>query len=262
MGEPNQISFKLATRVKDQEVTPRTIGFSLFNQFNSEVEAFVAGSQRRAALDEVRVEVREGSYKLLLTLPALVIGLLQPDLQKLDREDSLNEIDPKRAEIIRSWQKRARSTPDFQVEINPDGMGFRPILVTKETDYRTADEDDWVAVEKYLFGTVTDMGGMTTANVHLVNEDTKKRFVAASNESYLREQKENFLYRTVQVHVTAIENMKTGELKEVRLLSFMGNGPSYDEAELEAAIDKGTKAWEDVPDPAAWLRGIRGGDDE
>jgi hypothetical protein len=35
--------------------------------------------------------------------------------------------------------------------------------------------------------------------------------------------------------------------------------PSYDEKELEAFIEKGTKAWADVPDSVAWVREQRGG---
>jgi len=38
--------------------------------------------------------------------------------------------------------------------------------------------------------------------------------------------------------------------------------PSYDEEELEAAIEKGTRAWADVPDSVAWVREIRGHSDE
>lgn len=37
--------------------------------------------------------------------------------------------------------------------------------------------------------------------------------------------------------------------------------PSYDEEELEAAIEKGTRAWADVPDSVAWVREARGHDD-
>ena len=36
--------------------------------------------------------------------------------------------------------------------------------------------------------------------------------------------------------------------------------PSYDEKELEAFIEKDTKAWADVPDSVAWVREIRGHD--
>jgi hypothetical protein len=262
MGTPNQISFTLRAKPNQKEVTLATIGLSLFNQFNSEVEAFLAGSQRRAPLDEVRLEIQDGSYRLLLTLPALLAATLQPDLHKLQREDALGDIDPQRAEVVMQWQKRARTSPDYHVAIDSAEKAFKSIRISKETDYRTPDEDDWVAVEKYVVGTVVDMGGTTAANVHLVNEDTGKRWVAVSTEDFLRDQKENYLYRKVQVHVSARENVKSGELRDIRLISFVGKGPSYDEAELDAAITKGTQAWAKVPDSVAWLNDVRGSDDE
>jgi len=262
MATPNQIVFKLRTKVNQQEITPATIGLSLFNQFNAEAEEFLAGSQRRMPLDEVHLEIQDGSYKLSLMLPILVAAALEPDLHKLQKEDSLGDVDPKRAAIVERWQKRARTNPDYLVGIELPEQPFQPIQISKDTDYHTPDEDDWVAVERYVVGTVVDMGGTTAANVHLLNEDTGKRLVAASSENFLREQKENYLYRKMQIHVAAQENVKTNELRDVRLISFVGKGPSYDEAELEAAIAKGTKAWEHVPDSVAWLKGIRGDDDE
>jgi hypothetical protein len=262
MGTPNQISFTLRAWVNQREVTPATIGFSQFNQFNGEVEEFLAGSQRRAPLDDVRFEIQNGSYKLLLTLPTLLAAAIEPDLHKLHHEDSLGDIDAKRAAVVRVWQKRALLTPDYRVTIDSPERTFKRIEISKDTEYRTPDEDDWVAVEKYVVGTVVDMGGTTAANVHLVNEDTGKRLVAESSEDFLREQKENYLYRKVQIHVAAMENLKSGELRGVRLISFVGKGPSYDEAELEEAISKGTQAWANVPDSVAWVKGVRGSDDE
>lgn len=262
MGTPNQIAFRLSAKVKQAEITPATIGFSLFNQFNAEVEEFLAGSERRMPLDEVLVEIHDGSYKLLLALPALLATALQPDLNKLQSGDSLGEVDPKRAAVVERWQKRARNNPDYIVTIEPAESALPPIQISKATDFHTPDEDDWVAVEKYVLGTVVDMGGTTSANVHLLNEESGKRLVAASSETFLREQKENFLYQKVQIRVAAQENVKTGDLREVRLISFAGKGPSYDEAELEAAIAKGTAAWANVPDSVAWLKEIRGAENE
>ena len=43
--------------------------------------------------------------------------------------------------------------------------------------------------------------------------------------------------------------------------AFPAYAPSYDEKELEAFIEKGSKAWADVPDSVAWVRELRGGDD-
>jgi hypothetical protein len=262
MGTPNQIVFRLRAKVKQDEITPATIGLSLFNQFNSEVEEFLVGSQRRMPLDEVRLEIQDGSYKLLVTLPVILAAALAPDLHKLQREGSLGEVDPKRASVVERWQKRARDNPDYVVSIESQEPGISPIQISKDTDYHRPDEDDWVGVEKYVVGTVEDMGGITAANVHLRQEDTGKRLVAESSENFLREQKENYLYRKVQIHVSAQENMKTGELRDVHLISFIGKGPSYDDAELEAAIVKGTVAWADVPNTVAWLENIRGGEGE
>ncbi len=262
MAMPNKIIFTLRTEVNQHEVTPATIGLSLFNQFNSEVEEFLAGVQRRAPLDEVRLEIREGSYRLLLTLPVLLAAMLAPDLRKLQREDALGDIDPKRAEVVKQWQKRARTSSAYQVTIDSTEEAFKSLKISKETDYRTPDEDDWVAVEKYVVGTVVDMGGTAAVNVHLATEDTGKRLVAASTEDFLRAQRENYLYHKVQVHVSARENVKSGELRDIRLISFVGEGPSYNEAELEAAIAKGTQAWAKVPDSVAWLNDLRGSNDE
>ncbi|HEU6449658.1 MAG TPA: hypothetical protein VFV23_14595 [Verrucomicrobiae bacterium] len=262
MELPKQVVFTLRAKVNGKEITPATIGFSLFNQFNTEVEEFLIGSQRRLPLDEVHAEIEDGSYKLRLLLPVLLAATVEPDLHKLQKENSLGDVDPKRAAVVERWQKRARQNPDYLVGVESLERAFPPIKISNDTDYHTPDEDDWVAVEKYVVGTVVDMGGTTAANVHLLNEDTGKRLVATSSEDFLRDQRENYLYRKVQIHVAAQENVKTGELRDVRLISFIGKGPSYDEAELEAAIAKGTKAWAKVPDSVAWLKEIRGVENE
>jgi hypothetical protein len=262
MGTPNQIAFRLRAKENQAEITPATIGLSSFNQFNGEVEEFLAGTQRRVPMDEVHLEIQDGSYQLRVTLPIMLAAAIEPDLRKLQKEDSLGEIDPKRAAIVGRWQKRTRVNPDYIVSIESLESALKPIQISRDSDFHTPDEDDWVAVEKYVVGTVVDMGGTTAANVHLLNEDTGKRLVAASSENFLRDQKENYLYSKVQIHVAAQENVKTGELREVRLISFVGREPSYDESELEAAIAKGTAAWTGVPNSVAWLRKIRGGDIE
>lgn len=258
---PNQIAFRLRAKVKQAEITPATIGLSLFNQFNAEVAEFLMGSQRRVPLDEVRLEILDGSYLLRVTLPFILAAAIQPDLQKLQNQGSLGEIDPKRASVIQRWQKSARDNPDYRVSIEWQATGMAPIQISNKTDYHTPGEDDWVAVEKYVVGMVVDMGGATSANVHLRSDDSGQQLVAASSENFLREQKENYLYRKVQIHVAAQENVKTGELRQVHLLSFVGKAPSYDESELEAAIAKGSTAWANVPDSVAWLEKVRRGED-
>ena len=107
MSKENHIEFVLRDKVEGVDLTPATIGLARFNEFNQQVEAFVAGSERLKP-EDVQVVVGEGSYKLTTLLSTVLLAGLEPDLQALQREDSLGEIDPKRAEVVAKWQARPR----------------------------------------------------------------------------------------------------------------------------------------------------------
>lgn len=259
MNDPRKILFKLHGRRGEGEVTPRTIGFSRFNRFNREVEEFLAGSGHKLDLDDVHVAVEEGSYGLAVFLSAAVAAAVEPDMQRLGREESLAGVDGRRARVVRRWQDQARSEADYSVTIEtPDGV-WAPIRISKRSDYHLPDQDEWVATEKYVIGRLVEVGGSTRVNVHLAVDDGGPTLIAESTEDYLRELRQNYLYRRVQIHIAAQENIRSGEMRDVRLLAFIGEGPSYDEQELETAIEKGTRAWADVPDSVAWVREQRGG---
>jgi hypothetical protein len=259
MMEPqHQIEFVLKDRVNGAEITPTTIGLDRFNEFNQQVADFIAGSER-LKLDEVHASVSAGSYKLTVVLPVLILTAVQPDLQRLVRQDSLGEIDPKRAEVITKWQARSKGNPDLHYSINPQGIDAKPIQLNTATDYRVGEIVPWVKVEKYLFGTVMDMGGAQKANVHVRLEDSGQVVRVGTNQDYLKNQKENRLYRKVLVRVEADQHYKTGELRNLRLLAFEDYESKYDEGALDRFAQAGKRAWADVPDAAAWVRQLRGG---
>ena len=245
--------------MEGEQVTPRTISLALFNQFNREVEHFLAGSGRQVPQDQVHVIVVDGSYRLVALLPLALASLVDVDLKRLESQDGLRDMDPRRVAIVREWQQRARRAPDYRVEIAAPGTTLRPVVISRETDYHTPDQDEWVAVEKYVLGKVLDLGGSTTANVHLLLETTGGKLIAESTPEYLHDQPQNYLYRTVQVRIAAEQNIRTGKLRKERLIEFVGQAPSYDQSELDAFTEAGTKAWADVPDAVAWVREQRGG---
>jgi len=43
MPETRQIAFELKARIAGEEITSRTVGLSVFNRFNHEVEHFISG---------------------------------------------------------------------------------------------------------------------------------------------------------------------------------------------------------------------------
>jgi len=251
--------FTLRGRTDGVEITPRTIGLSLFNQFNGEVESFIAGSQRDVRLNDAHVQIEEGSYQVRVLLSTALMAALAPDLRALEREDSLGEIDPKRAETVLKWQERARRSDSLSYNISAPDELRRQVVIARSTNYREGETSPWVEIEKYLFGRVVDMGGTHKANVHLALEGSGGTMIVGSCEDFLREQKDNRLYHRCLLRVKARQNVLTGKLRDIQLLDFIDYNPTNDEAGLERFIEQGTRAWADVPDAAAWVRELRGG---
>ena len=257
MNENTAIEFVLHGKVEGQEITPRTIGLSQFNEFNQQVEQFIGGSQK-LKLDQVHVEIAESSYLLRVLLPVVVASSLEPDLKLMARQDVLGELDFKRAEVVQKWQARSKNNPDLFYEVRSRGEGFAKVRISRETDYRIGEIIPWVAVEKYLFGEVVDMGGTQKANIHLKLDKGGKTLLVGAAQGYLRDQEQNRLYHKALLHVRAEQHYKTGELRNVHLISFMDYQPGYDEAALDRFAATGAKAWADVPDAAKWVREARG----
>jgi hypothetical protein len=253
------IEFVLKDRVGGVEISPDTINLPDFNEFNQQVQAFITGSEH-LELDAVRVGVSKGSYKLTAILTLLVASALESDLKALERPDSLGEIDPKRADVIAKWQSRTKNSPDRKIEIRPLGIKAKPIALNAMTDYRIGQIVPWVRVEKYLFGTVTNMGGAQKANVHIRLDGTDQVVIVGTNQDYLKEQERNRLYKKVLVRVQADQNHRTGELRALRLISFEDYEPKLDEKAMDRFAEEGRKAWKDVASAGKWVRQLRGGD--
>lgn len=258
MSEVVQIEFALQGKVEGVEIAPRTIGLAQFNEYNQQVEVFIGGSQR-LRMDQIHVEVVEGSYVLRTSLPVVVMAELQPDLKLMARQDVLGELDVKRAEIVQKWQARAKSNPDLSYEVRPKVEGLPRIRVARDTDYRVGEIVPWVSVEKYLFGQVVDMGGAQKANVHLRLDAGGKTLLIGASQGYLREQVENRLYHKALLHVRAEQHHRTGDLRNLHLISFVDYQPAHSEEALDRFAAEGAEAWADVPDAAQWVREVRGG---
>jgi hypothetical protein len=119
-------------------------------------------------------------------------------------------------------------------------------------------KDVWVHVEKYLHGIVVDMGGNTKPNVHLKLENGVILPPIASSQALLAQSEYNRLYRPALLHVSAEENLLTRELRNLNLIAFEDNQPVYDDDEFNLMVERGTKAWADVPEATAWLENLRG----
>lgn len=257
MNNTPSIEFVLHGKVEGVEITPKTIGLAQFNEFNQQVETFISGSEK-LKLDDVHIEIAQSSYVLRVLLPIVVATSLETDLKLMAKEDVLGELDYKRAEIIHKWQARAKSNPDLNYEVRSRDNSLPGFRISQKTDYRIGAIVPWVAVEKYLFGQIMDMGGVQKANIHLKLDRGGKTVIVGTSQGYLHDQTPK-IYHKALLHVRAQQHHQTGELKNVHLISLVDYNPTYNEEALDSFATQGEKAWAEVPDAAAWVKGLRGG---
>lgn len=248
------LRFSLDDRIDDVEVNPAHVSLALLGEFQRDVVDFLRGSNKEIDPADVPVSIESGSL-VIAAGGLLAASSLWVDVIQLQNPAALGLIDPKRAAVIERWQAAARKNPHRSYRLT-DKDGQRGVLVSAGSDFRNQVEAIWVAVEKYVEGTVVDWGGTNKPNVHIRVHGGKVLIIAASQQ-LLADEEHNRLYRPALLRVSAEESLKTGELRNLNLLAFEADRPGWNEAAFNKLVEKGTQAWADVPDN--WLEELRSG---
>jgi len=254
MDTADSLRIALSDRIQDAEVGIKRVPLALLGQFQADVEDLLRGSGKEVDPTKVLVSIEEGSLAIVATGLLAATGLWR-DLAHLNNPASLGLIDSKRAAVLERWQAAARKNPHRSYRL-AGANGAVVAKVDATTDFRSQTESNWVVVEKYLSGRIVDWGGKTNPNVHLDVADGRTLKVA-STQMMLADEKENRLYKEALLHVSAEENLKTGELRGLTLLGFAQNKPAWDEVEFDTLVQRGTQAWGDIPKD--WLENLRSG---
>jgi len=252
----NELRFSLTDRIDGAEIGPARVPLAMLGKFQAEVADFLKGSSRDVDPNQVFIAVEAGSLTLAASELSAATSLWR-DLSLLENGDALDEIDPKRATVVEGWQAAARQFPQRSYSIGASAHN-KIVRVNAQTNFRRKSEDVWVTVEKYLHGRIVDLGGKIKANVHLELEGGITLPIASSQDLLAREE-QNRLYRPALLHIAAEENLRTGELRKLTLLSFEQYEPAYDDSEFKRMVERGTRAWAEVTDAAEWVEELRGG---
>lgn len=255
-AELRPLEFSLEDRVDGQPLTPHTVDLPTLRAFLEEVETLVKGDVLSETLAESRVRIEEGSLKIVTLVTALLAANVQADLSALSETRDLDAIQPKRAQIIEKWQKRARRLPHRKYAISDTSNHNVQIAGTTAFEHRH--EKNWVAVEKYLTGKVVDAGGKQDPNIHLMLPGSGEEQIVQATEQQLSEEKENQLYKHVTLRVQAEQHIRTKALRNVRLVQFAPSDTEVDEEALNSLWAKGREAWKDVTSAQEWVESLRG----
>ncbi len=253
MSASDTLRFALNDRINDAPIGLSRVPLRLLGQFQGEVEEFLKGSTKEIDTDQAFVSVEEGSLAIVAGGLLAATGLWT-DVGHLQNPSALGLLDHKRAAVVERWQVSARKNPHRSYTLTDTGNTLS-VRVDASSDFQNQVEAIWVPVEKFLQGTVVDMGGTTKPNIHLKLDDGKTVMIAATQQLIAGEET-NRLYRQALLRVSADESLKTGELRNLTLLAFDASQPQWDEAAFDKLVQKGTKAWAVVPEN--WLEALRG----
>jgi hypothetical protein len=252
MDPRNTLKFAVSDKVDDQDVGPHRVPLALLGEFQRDVAEFLRGDNKEVDPTQVMVSIESGSLALVASGLVAAAGLWQ-DVDHLDQSMSLFALDSKRAAVVLRWQTAAQANPHRKYLVfNVSGS---PLLKVDNTSEFKKENNAWVSVEKYVHGRITDMGGQSRPNIHIRLDNGQTIRVDASQDQLAQGEK-NRLYRDELLHISAEENLATGELRNMRLISFESYQPLYDEADFKLMVERGTRAWSNVEDD--WLESIRG----
>jgi hypothetical protein len=226
-------------------------------KFHEDVERLVLGSNQGSLADTV-VEVRTGSYALVVPIPESVRESFELDISIVANLEASAHPDPVRLAVLQGWQKRAAFDRGLSYVVRPRGGQTRmpQLKIDADTRLRRASDDRWVPVEVMLVGEVREAGGEKT-NIHIRLRDQKSPVIVSVSPEQLKAEPYPLFHEKV-LRVAAERNLRTKMLRKLRLIEFVPYKPEFDEAAFARMTTAGQQAWADVPDAATWVREQRG----
>lgn len=257
MPQPDSVEFALKGTFHGVEISPAHVPFGLMRKFHEDVERLVLGSNQGSLADTI-VQIRPGSYALVVPIPEAVRESFEFDLSVVANPDSSAHPDPARLSVLQNWQRRATFDRGITYLVRPQGTQshIRELKIDAQTVLRRAVEDRWVPVELLLLGEVREAGGEKT-NIHVRLRDQKQIVIVGVSPEQLKAEAYP-LFREKLLRVAAERNLRNKTLRKLRLLEFVTYKPEFDESAFARMTAAGTKAWADVPDAAQWVRETRG----
>lgn len=244
---------KFKGEINGRELHPDTIEMSVLIAKLQEVEQFLTGSLTKQERGDIVAKIEAGS--LVFNADAELFNSdksFMADIVTLSESADINDIDPKRAEVLEKWQNESHKfglkTSLFSKNWN---LSFQ---ITDQTEYKRTPP---IVLKNHLhvFGVIHDMGGKQNVNIHI---DTKKygSITIGCTKKQIKGN-EHKLYSKVGVLIEAHQHMKTGEITKAQLLEFLPEKTADFKNALNEFEAISGKFWKDVDNPGEWVRNLR-----
>ncbi len=207
----------------------------------------------------ITYNIQEGSVRHIFKTSIQAIIGFSAILSQIQKSNSIDFLELRTAQAIENIQQFSyQKNYDFEIKTSvDDNLTFK--INPQSKYFRT--ENIWAEAELYFYGTLTNAGGKSKANIHLDTEEFGSLTID-TDKDYLMEQEENLLYKKFGIRAKGKQNIETGEIdkKTLRLIQLVDFQAKYDDDYLQSLIHKAKKNWNGI-NPDEWLQNLRGGYD-
>ena len=251
------LNVKIEGKNKNDEIlTPSTCDINDLIAVLSIVKSLFPSVNDRAI---VTYEMKHGSLIHEFTTEANTVLKIAGMLSLIASTGNLNGIDNKIIKPIESLQKIAKRH-NYELSLSTSNMP-NLLKITKFTNYAIMHEI-WVDVEMYFYGTIEDLGGASSPNIHLKTKDYGI-IVISTPRSELAAFTENLLYKTVGIRAIVKQNMINFAIdkSKIKFCSLEKYNTEYDNDYISNLLNN-RSGWDTIENTEQWLKGFRSQDNE
>lgn len=255
MEKIGDIEIKVVGKSGNQDLSPENYDIKHIATILQNVEDLLYPSNKKDR-PIITYNIQEGSVvHLFKTTIQAVIGF-SAILSQIQANESIDFLELKTARAIENIQNLSRQK-NYEFQIKTSLSHDYELIINPSTRFLRT-ENIWTDAEFYFYGILKDAGGKSIANIHLDTQDYGYLSIE-TGEEFLRERKENLLYREFGVRARGKQNIETGEIdtKSLALIELIDYQPKFDNEYLNSLIKKAKKSWSNI-DPDEWLVNLRG----
>jgi hypothetical protein len=256
MEKFGDIEIRVVGKTGNLELTPDNYDIKQIASILQNVEDLLYPTNKKDR-PVISYDLKEGSVRHIFKTSIQTIIGFSALLNQVHSENSIDFLELKTAKALEEIQKIAQQKDyEFKIKTSLD-KNFELSINASTKFFRT--ENTWSDAEFYFYGILKDAGGKSRANIHLDTSDYGYLSIE-TGEEFLKEQKENLLYKKYGVRVTGKQNMETGEFdtKSLKLLELVDYSPKFDSDYLHSLINKAKSNWQGI-NADDWLMDLRGG---
>lgn len=204
----------------------------------------------------ITYNIQEGSVKHIFKTSLQAIIGFSAVLTQIQKSNSIDFLELRTAQAIENIQNFSyQKNYDFEIKSSVDD---NVILKINPSSKFLRTENIWVDAELYFYGTLTNAGGKSKANIHL-DTDEFGSLTIDTEKDFLKDQEQNLLYKKYGIRAIGKQNVETGEVDKstLTLVELIDFTPKYDDIYLNSLIKKAKGKWTGV-NPDNWLNELRG----